>query len=209
METMLGLGRHHTRHRREGKALRGNSWRSRSQNPGQKERRAGFPGGASKSPESCHTPAGPLGQKALAEGLAQSGTALILTREGPPAVSADTGSFRSAQRLPGEPKRGGQSQEGQGPEHPGSECKWQGYVIAWQARSGTREGRTARRWDQQHGALTWGPAAEPKRRGSSDQLGRRQGSLVEGGRQSGWTAVVVTAVHHSPHTWVSGPALCL
>lgn len=43
-----------------------------------------------------------------------------------------------------------------------------------------------------------GPAAKPKRRGSSDQVGRRQGSLVEGGRQSGWTAVVVTATAPTP-----------
>lgn len=130
METMLGLGSHCTHHRREGKALRGDSWRNRSQNPGQKERRAGSPGGASESPESCHIPAGSLGQKALPKGLAQSGTALILTHEGPPAVSTDTGSYGSAQRPPGAPQRGGQSQGGQDPELPGSECEWQRYFVA-------------------------------------------------------------------------------
>lgn len=189
METMLEMGSHCTRHRREGKSLRGDSWGNRSQNPEQKEGRAGSPGGASESPEISHTPA---------EGLAQNGTALILTCEGPPGVSADTGSSESTWRAAkGRPESGRP-----GPRTPrGSRVadgKGTSLCGAQEAAQG-REG-WARRWDQQRGAVHPGRATEPKRRGSSDQVGRRQDSFVEGGSQSAWAAVMVTAVPHSPHT---------
>lgn len=199
---MLEMGNHCTHHRREGQSLRGDSWKNQSQNPGQKERRAGSPGGASESPEISHTPAGSLGQKVLAEGLTQNGTALILTCVGAPGVSTDTGSSQESSESTWKAAKGRLESGRPGPRTPGGSrvSNDKGTSL-----HGEQEGAQGREGDE--------PGAGISSMGLSTLAQplspREEGPLIRwgGGSQSGWAAVMVTAIHHSCQICVSGPDL--
>lgn len=92
-----------------GESLGGDSWRNQSQSSGQKERRAGSPGGEPESQETKHSPAGFPGQKAPAGGPTKNGIALVPRCQEPlgvsevtqaPHSSGHTHCFPSASSLP-------------------------------------------------------------------------------------------------------------